>query len=214
MALLYQSGILTTLAYLMGERSVNATTSAPRANFVQKTLEECYKAYPWKFARTNATLSISSGIATLPTDFDFNHSPGVSFFQSSQEIDLDEVDEKDRNQVNNGDRAFWLSALPTGRFLLNTKDTDVSQIVVNYQTVAPSLDSSGTVGTPYPSELTLALGARRFVKLGQNPDADISQEQQQFKDSLNDDIVAQQLASPRRNRRSRQSQIGSVTGEF
>ena len=68
-----QSDILTTLAYLLGERSVNATTSAPRADFVQQTLVEAYQAYPWRFARTNATLTISNGIATLPTNYDDSH---------------------------------------------------------------------------------------------------------------------------------------------
>jgi hypothetical protein len=32
----------------LGERTVNATTSAPRADFIQQTLEEAYAAYPWR----------------------------------------------------------------------------------------------------------------------------------------------------------------------
>jgi hypothetical protein len=54
--LLYQSGLLTTLAYLMGERTVNATTSAPRGDFLQKTLNEVYQAYEWPFAKRNRLL--------------------------------------------------------------------------------------------------------------------------------------------------------------
>lgn len=210
---IYQPGILLTLAYLMGEKSVNATTSTSRADFIQKTLEECYQAYPWRFASANATLVVASGIATLPTMIDVSHFVTASYFSGTTEIDLTEIDPVDKEQVNNGDHAFWLQAQSDGTYLLNTKDT-LTSVIVRYQQQAPTLDSAGTVGTPYPSAMTIAVGARRWVKQSQNPDADISQEQKLFEKYQANDIAAQQIPSPRRARRSRQGQIGSRTGEF
>jgi hypothetical protein len=208
-----QSDILTTLAYLLGERSVNATTSAPRADFVQQTLEEAYQAFPWRFARTNATLSISNGIATLPTNYD-DTQPSHIKFTSGVDIELDAVDPDDSEDLANGDRAAWIYAIDDDVFVLKTKDSDVSSIQFRYQKKAPVLDSSGTIKTPYPNKMTIALGARRYVKLGQNPDADISQDEKIFQNKLSGDIAFAQVNAPRKRRKYAQSQAGSHTGEF
>lgn len=212
--MIYLTNLLTTLAYLMGERSVIAANSTSRTDFIQKTLEEAYSEHPWRFATANATLAISNGIATLPTNFDIGHQMYASYFTDSvTELDLDQIDPADKEQVNDGDRKFWLTAQSDGSFLLNTKDS-ISSAVVRYQKLPPTLDSAGTVGTPYPSAMTIALGARRYVKLGQNPDADISQDQKLFEKMLKKDVSGDRLPSPAKNRRTRQQMRGTSTGEF
>lgn len=212
--MIYLSNILTSLAYLMGERAINSTTSTSRSDFIQETINEAYQAYPWRFATANATLTITSGIATLPTDLDISHRLYATYFNGDQELRLDEIDPADKLDVTDGDNTSWLTAQSDGTFLLNTKDTTPSSVVVRYQTKAPILDSAGTIGTPYPRKMTLALGARRFVKLGQNPDADISQDEAIFQKNLDKDVAAHQVPAPRKRRRTRQSQANSFTGEF
>lgn len=212
MALLFPTDVLTSLAYLLGERSVNATTSATRTDFVQSTLQEAYQAYPWRFATTTATISIVSGIASLPTNVDVSHPLNATYYNGTTEIDLDEIDLNDKDLVLDGDNKFWLTAQSDGTFLLNTKDTIPAYAIVTYQQQAPILAAS--VGTPYPSKNTLALGARRYVKLGQNPDADISQDEKLFQSRLSADIAAQQVPAPRRARRTAQTRAGSSTGSF
>lgn len=212
--MLYLTPLLTTLAYLMGERSVSASTTAQRTDFIQKTLEEAYGAYPWRFNTANATLAISSGIATLPTDFDVSHPMYASYFSDSvTELDLEEIDPTDKDQVSDGDKKFWLTAQSDGSFLLNTKDS-ISSAIVSYQKIPPTLDSAGTIGTPYPNGMTIAMGARRYVKLGQNPDADISQDQKLFEKNLANDVAAHQVPAPRKQRRTRHQQRGTYTGDF
>lgn len=216
MSLISQTDILTTLAYLLGERSVNATTSAPRANFIQKTLNQAYRAYPWRFARTNATLTISGGIATLPTDYNDSHPAHVKF-NNGVDVELDLVDPDDSEDLVDGDRAAWIERIASDtedRYKIITKDSDPTLALVRYQKLAPTLDSNASVRTPYPNEMTLALGARRYVKLGQNPDADISQDEAIFTAELNKDIAAHQVPAPRKRRKTAQSQTGSYTGEF
>lgn len=208
-----QTEILTTLARLLGERSVNATTSTSRADFIQETLTEAYQAYPWRFARTNATLSISSGIATLPTNYDDNQ-PAQAKFDNGVTVKLDAIDPDDEGDVTDGDRAVWIEAIDDDRYILNTKDSDVSTVRFRYQKRPPILDSAGTITTPYPNKMTIALGARRYVKLGQNPDADISQDEKIFQNRLSADIAFHQVPAPRKRRKTAQSQTGSHTGEF
>lgn len=208
-----QNAILTTLAYLLGERTVNTTTSAPRADFIQETLEEAYSAYPWRFARTNATLTISNGIATLPTNYDDNN-VAQAWFDNGTKVKLDPVDPDDQDQLADGDRAVWIESIDGDRYKLVTKDSDVSTVVFRYQQQAPTLDTAGTVTTPYPSKMTIALGARRFVKLGQNPDADISQDEKIFQNRLSSDIAGHQVPAPRKRRKTAHTQSGRATGDF
>ena len=47
-----QTQILNTLTYLMGERTVPSTALEGRKDFIQRSLEEVYRAYPWAFAGT------------------------------------------------------------------------------------------------------------------------------------------------------------------
>lgn len=214
MALFYQTDFLTTLAYLMGERTTNATTNVSRADFIQSALEDAYKSYPWRFARANATLSIVDGLATLPVDYDDNHLAYAKFDDGSVHKDLDAIDPDDEDEVSDGDRAVWIEAIGNGdRYVIKTKDTDVSTLLLRYQKVAPMLSIAST-GTPYFNKRTIALGARRDVKLGQNPDADISQDQEIFERELAKDRATHQVNAPRKRRRSAQGQTKTHTGEF
>lgn len=205
-----QNDFLTTLAYLLGERTVNSTTSAPRADFIQSALNEAYASYPWRFSRARTTLTISSGIATLPTNYDDNH---VSFAKyGTDEVQLEPLDEDDQGAVENGDNRMWITTSDTDdeRYVLHTKDSSATSVPFRYHKKAPVLDSAGTVTTPYRNKRTIALGARRDVKLGQNPDADISQDQKLFDKAIANDVAAHQVEAPRKKRR----QVGGDTGAF
>lgn len=205
----YQTDFLTTLAYLMGERSVNATTSVPRADFIQSSLKDAYKAYPWRFARANATLSIASGLATLPADYDDNHTAYAKFDNGSVNRDLTAIDPDDEDDAEDGDRIVWIEAIGDGdRYVIRTKDTDVAEVLFRYQKQAPNLATAST-GTPYFNKRTIALGARRDVKLGQNPDADISQDQEIFERELAKDIASHQVGAPRKKRRQKSGDPGA-----
>lgn len=206
----YQTDFLTTLAYLMGERTVNATTSASRADFIQSSLNEAYQAYPWRFARANATLSIVSGVATLPADYDDNHLAKARFDNGSIVEDLSPIDPDDEDDTYDGSYNVWIEAIGNGdRYVLKTKDSNYSTVRFRYQKEAPTLATAST-GTPYFNKRTIALGARRDVKLGQNPDADISQDQAIFERALAKDIASHQTQAPRKKRRT----LNNRTGDF
>lgn len=206
----YQQDFLTTLAYLMGERTVNATTSVSRADFVQSALNDVYKAYPWRFARANATLVVDNGLATLPTTYDDNHLAYAKFDNGGVFKDLESIDPDDEPNYSDGDRVAWIEVLTDGQtYILKTKDSTVSSVAFRYQTQAPIL-ATASVYTTYPNKRTVALGARRDVKLGQNPEADISQDNAIFERELAKDVAAHQTQAPRKRRR----QAGGTTGDW
>jgi hypothetical protein len=210
----YQTDFLTTLAYLLGERTVNSTTTPIRADFIQMTLDDAYKAYPWRFARANATLTVTDGVATLPTNYDNNHLAYAKFDNGGSVEDIDQVDPDDEDDLQDGDRAAWIEVLDDEQtYVLKLKDSDVSTLRFRYQKQAPVL-STASVGTAYFNKATIALGARRYVKLGQNPDADISQDQAIFDKEIGKDIAAHQVNAPRKRRKTAQGQTGSHTGSW
>lgn len=190
--------VLTTLAHLMGERTVQASTSAPRLTFIQNTLEEVHRAYKWPFANVKTTLTVNAGVASLSSNFDFQHGIEAFFTQGTSQIALHDINSTDQTGYQTGDYRYWLEPTGDDTFSLNTKDTNYSSIYVEYQSKAPTL--STTVATPV-DDMLLALGARRYIKLSQDPNADIGQDEALFQKRLTEAIAATQVSNPKRRAR-------------
>lgn len=195
-----ETDVLTTLSYLMGERTVPTTAIEGRKDFIKRSLEEIYRAYPWPFAKTTETIPVSSFTATLATTFDPQHKIAVYFLNGDIQTNLEEINPGDQDMYEDSDRKFWVENVGGTTYAIKIKDTDISTLIAKYQTVVPDINAS--IGTPFQDRTTIALGARRYIKLGENPDADISQDEALFQKRLNENIASQQLSRPlRRNRK-------------
>lgn len=207
----YQDDILLTLSYLRGERTVPSTNTEGRKEFIQQTLNELYAAYRWKWNEISTYITLVSGIATLPSGLSLNHELNVSYFDGQDETEYDEINTSDKSKATQGDNVYWLTTIDGERHQFNTKEA-VDTLALTYQPIAPII--SATIGTPYPDRLTIALGANRFVKLSEDPDADLAQDDTLFTNRVNINIAAQNRPRAKRVRRSAQSETGSYTGEF
>lgn len=195
-----QEDVLLTLSYLLGERTTpTGSQRTTRADFIQVSLEEIYRAYPWSFASANATLSFVDGNATLPTNFDYQHKVYGYFNDGSYDTETKEINIGDSDMFQDGDYKFWIEHISDGRYKIVTKDTNYSTAVVKYQTTAPVLDAS--TGTPINDKGLIALGARRYVKMSENPEADISQDEALFQKRLTEKIAMTQLSRPTKKHR-------------
>jgi hypothetical protein len=213
-ALTFQTDFMTELSYLLGERTVPSTGTDGRKAFIQDSLNDIYKMWPWRFAEAIATLTVASGLASLPSDLTLNHDLYVKYFGSDgvTATDLELVDAGDQESVNTGDSKYWITSYGNdGNYLLNTKEV-ISSVVVKYQRKAPTLAAS--VGTPWGDKMAIALGARRYYRISQDPEADISQDEALFQKRVEESISAQQMASPRKRRKSAQSISGFSTGDI
>jgi len=196
-----QTQILTTLSYLLGENSVPTTTVLDsRKNFIQNTLNEIYRAYPWSFAQNLATLTFSGGVATLPADFDYQHKLYGYFYDGSNQTALEEINIGDSDMYVQNQYKYWIEHVTDDTFQIRTKDTSYTTAVISYQAEVPTLSS--TVSTPFNDANVIALGAKRYVKASENPDADISQDEALFQKRLNEVISAVQVNRPLRKHRS------------
>lgn len=191
---------METLSYLLGENNVpTSSVATSRRNFVQRSLEEVYRAYPWSFAQANATLTFSNGLATLPADFDSQHKLYAYFYSGNTQNEVREINLADSDMWITGDNKFWVEHVGDGVFAVRTKDIAYDTLAISYQVMAPQINA--TIMTPFPDQMTIALGARRYVKLGQNPDADISQDEALFQKRLTENIAASQTNRPLKKRR-------------
>lgn len=201
----YSTDFLLTLAYLMGERTVQSTTRPQRTNFIQNTLEEIYRAYKWPFATDRVSLAVSNGVASLPSTFDYQHGIEPYFYQGTTQYGLDLIEESDQQSWNDGDYKVWLEAQSNGTYILKTHDS-IDNVTVQFQKKAPEVGAS--VYTDFDDDLTVALGARRYVKMSQDPNADIAQDEDIFQKRLTENIAAVQIGNPKRRIRF----IGNANG--
>lgn len=202
--------VLTTLAYLMGERTVQTATTAIRTNFIQKTLEEVYRAYRWPFATVNASVAVNAGVASLASNFDPQHGLSGYFYQGTTQTTLYPISPIDQTGYEAGDYRYWLEAQSDGTFLFKTKDSTYDALNGIYQTKAPTINAS--IATPFDDDMTLALGARRYIKLSQDPNADIGQDEALFQKRLQENIAATQVGNPKRRIRFLGQANGHRTG--
>lgn len=203
---------METLSYLLGENNVpTSSVATSRKNFIQRSLEEIYRAHPWNFAKSTATINFSNGLATLPSDFDAQHKIYSYFYNGTTQTELREINIGDSDMWQDNDYKFWVEHVGNGTYAVKTKDTGYTTAVVTYQATAPVINAS--VYTPFQDQMAIALGARRYVKLGQNPDADISQDEALFQKRLNENISASQVNRPLRKHRSVYRANGYRLGE-
>lgn len=206
-----QTQVMQTLSYLRGERTIPTTNVEGRKDFIQRTLEEVYAAFPWKCTELESNLSVVSGIATLPSGVSLDHEIYASVLDGSTEIEHAQIDSKDRHKASAGDNVWWLSHIADGRLQLNTKEA-IDSVIVRAHSVAPEINAS--VSTPFNDRMTLALGANRFVKVSEDPDADISQDEALFVNRLNGNISNEQRSEATQDIETLQTLTGHYTGEI
>lgn len=207
-----QTDIMTQLSYMLGERSVPTSGTEDRKGFIKTTLEEIYRAYPWEWAMTTATFALTDGVASLPSGVLIEAPLDVREIVSGNDNDnvYAKVTFAEKDNFSTGDYRFWITGEPNN-YQINSKENNAT-LSVRYQMNAPMLDDANTVSTPFPSAHVVALGALRYIRMGENPQADISQEETLFQNRLE-----QYMGLARRNnakrRQTAQSFYNHRTGD-
>lgn len=213
--MIFAPDILQTLSYQRGETSVPQTATAQRTEFIQRTLDEIYESYEWKFSEVNATVAVVNGIAALPSGLSMSHQLNLSYLSNgvtpATEVELNQINLNDRYKALAGQRKYWLTSDGDGTFSANLLEP-ASVLLVHGYLAAPTINA--TIGTPFPDRMTIALGANRWVIRAQNPEADISQDEDLYQNRLADNIAGEQHVQPRRHMRGIQEEHGYGTGDL
>jgi hypothetical protein len=205
-----QTDILQSLSFLLGESTVPTSNIDDRKHFIQNTLEEIYRSYQWDWARTTATIAMSGGSGALPSNMILNAPIDVREVVSGSKDDFvfEQVSYESSDDFGQGDYKYWLDE---NAGTVNTIEGSAT-LTVRYQAAAPSINAS--ISTPFSDALTVALGALRYVRIGENPEADIVQEESNFRSHLDQHIAKANRVAPRTRRRTKQSVTGHFTGQI
>lgn len=208
-----QTDVLEDLAFLEGNQSVPTANIDDWKRFSQRSLEEAWRAYPWDFARTLATVTVTSGIATLASGAMRDGVYDVRFINSGSGDDhqYTQIPYEEQDDYAPGTYRFWLTG-NTPNPVLNTKETD-TPLTLWYKALAPQINAS--VVSTFPDSMIIALGAQRYIRKSENPQADTSQEEQTFQNKLDELWGWYNRSKPRKARRfsSGSKGTGSVGGD-
>src|ERR1039458_5457631 len=123
MAAISQQQIIQDFSYLLGD-TTPPTSDADMQDYIQRTLERVYRAYRFPMNTVLATIQMTAGLGTLPSN------AGQDGFIDVREINVgpftdnvyQEVSYQDSNTYNIGDYAYWLQGYE-GNYTIYSSET-------------------------------------------------------------------------------------------
>lgn len=184
-----QTNVMSDLSFLLGETSVPSSGTEDRQAFIQRALERVYRSYDWPMNKVTATVQLSGGIASLPSNIHQDSILDVRKIGTGPGSDsvYAQIPYKDQNNFSAGTFRYWLTGAE-GSYLLRTNETTSDVLTIYAETATPVINAS--VSTPFPSSMVLARGALVYVRQAEDPQADISQEEFLFQMEL-EEVMAQ-----------------------
>lgn len=207
-----QTDVMQDLAYLLGETSVPTSGTEDRQAFIQRSLERIYRFYEFPFSQALASVAITSGVGTLPTDARFAPQLDVRYVSGSSFDDavFEAIPYEEQDNYFQGSNKYWLLHESDGDKTINTKET-YDTLTVRYSLQAPVINAS--IATPFPSSMVIAKGALIYYRQAEDPLADTSVEENNFMTELNEVIRSYKRNAPRRRMISRAELGGNYTGQ-
>jgi hypothetical protein len=212
--------VMLDLSYLLGETSVPTPSPADRQAFIQRTLERVYRQYDFDLAKTTATVTLTNGTGTLPTDLglskdlDVRKIVGTVGASTGDDLVFDSIPYEQQDEFGNGDYKYWVTGSP-GSYTLNTTEsgnTNLTAVTIRYTQKNPTISS--TLTTPFPSSMCLARGALVYYRQAEDPQSDISQLEALFQRELEEVISTQIRNQPDRPSVTRHQTKGTYTGDI
>jgi hypothetical protein len=206
--LITQTQVLTKLNNLMGRRTLNSSNSQDDLKgYCQDSFDYAWRYYRWGFSLKRAVIDLVND-PYLPDNFDID---GYQEVASTVDQPWTYVPIEEYDAIQSGDRFYTLEyddTLNRYKFLTSFTATTVTVI---YQKTPPTL---GDTGVPFPSAMSIAVGATVFSKQADNPrSADISQEWDEFHSELDRHTGRSENNKPMRRVRTRQDKAGTYTGD-
>lgn len=207
-----QTDAMQDLSYLLGETSVPTTGTEDRQAFIQRSLERIYRYYAFPFSQSVATITMTSGVGSLPTDARFAPALDVRYVQSSTRDDhvYSQIPYNEKDQYTQSAYKYWLLETTAGVQTINTIETE-TPLSVRYSLQAPVINAS--IATAFPSSMVLAMGAIIYYRRAEDPLADTSVEEGSFMKELQEIIATFRRNRPVRRAIGKAEQGGYFIGQ-
>lgn len=212
MAAITQTDVLLRMSYLLGEQTIPTTGIEDRKQFINDALARVYRTYNFNEAQAIATVAVTAGAGTLPSDIGESPSLDVRVINAGSNNDYiyQQIPYEDQDNYVDGDYKYWLTG-SAGSYTLNTKDTQ-TPLIVRYMQESPEINAS--IATTFPSAMAIARGALVYYRLAENPDADTSQDEAFFQKELQEVIARQNRNRPVRRAKSIMELNNHYTGDI
>jgi hypothetical protein len=215
MATISQSQILSDLNFLLGNTTVPSQVT-DQEDYIQKTLERIFRNYNFPMNTVLATIQMTAGIGTLPTNVGQDGLLDVREVNAGPYTDNVYVQTSyaESNNFATGDYAYWLQGYG-GNYTIYTSETSGSDpnpiLTLLYTTSVPVLNAS--INSNFPSSMTVALGALKYYRLAEDPYTDVTPYENMFQLEM-----AEVIANVNRNRAqvrgiTQLEQWGTYTGD-
>ena len=156
----------TKLTYALGTSDINLYTHAKRTDAINKAVEHILQLYPIPQYTLETTLSFTSGVADLPTDF----IRCLKLWNSGQQLEYVMIHPNDfDNQVSYSFTVKWDNTLPVPKEKVYLYPADT--IVLNFRYIqmpVDMVDDSETTRLPERWDDGIAALAARFLFLDTN----------------------------------------------
>lgn len=211
-----QTQILQDLSYLLGETTI-PTAITDRVDYIQKTLERIYRSYRFPMNTVLATLQMTAGVGTLPTNVGQDGLVDVREVIGGPFTDhvYTRVSYQDSDNFAVGSYAYWLQGYE-GNYTIYSSETSGSDanpiLTILYTTSVPVLNAS--VNTNFPSSMAVALGALKYYRLAEDPYTDVSPYENMFQLEMNEVIAAVNRGRAQPRGKTLLEQLGTYTGDI
>lgn len=192
----------TNLSFLLGETALPSNTAevAKRDRFFNQVGKDVHHRKEWEWARDLATVPISNGVATLPSSTRQDGLLDIRIVNSGKADDVfAEIDYRNFDAYHATDKAYYLLGnAELGNYRAQLTFTNASIATVRYQTKFPNLSGpSDTYQIPNGS-MILAKGALVYYRQQEDPQADVSQERNDFETAVGELMRLENRGKPMR----------------
>lgn len=201
---------LLALARMMGKRTLPQGQKADWQSYVQTAFEYAWRYYKWSWSLKSVSLTADgSGQFHMPDDFDLDGYRYAEPNANGQVMELPYSEWLSGGQYANTFALEWDDVQERYNVHLGTQAA--GGIVVTYQKAPPTL-GEGTI--PFPSSMTIGIGASIYAKQAENPTrADITQEWDEFHKELDRHVAHAERNKPKQQSVNLQDYYGTYTGD-
>ena len=201
-----QATALLALARMMGKRILPNGNLEDWKDYIQFAFDYAWRYYRWGWSLRAVTIDLSTD-PYMPADFDLDgySEPLHNANGNVYKMDLGEF--YMTGQYINAYALEWDSTVNRYKVI---GGTGLGALTVIYQVVPPTL---GEADVPFPSAMTIGIGAAIYAKQGENPTrADVTQEWDEFHAELKRHVAHSENNKPRRTNVNLQDYNGTYTG--
>jgi hypothetical protein len=194
------------LANLLNQNTVPSGEQARRAFFITSGIQRLYRAFDFDMAQQTALVSTDdTGVGDV-SDLNLGPLPAVESITDGTHT-FTFIMAKDAVQFHQGDYKYWLVLNEDKEWELHTTEPDADLTFIHYD--SPEISTSqGVVFTP----MVIAKAALIYYRQAQDPEADVSVEEDEFRQEVAELVDAQNRRRPQRFAQSRRDRYNHYVG--